>query len=362
MTFHSPSIWFALLLLLVPLVAWRLFVKRPWSAVKFSSLDVARATGSTWRTRLAWLPAALRVAALVVLVVALARPQWGKTLTTTDAEGIAIQMVVDRSGSMRAHDFELDGQPVDRLTALKRVAADFISGGEGLTGRTNDLVGLITFARFADATCPLTLDHGYTVDALRTSQIVSDEREDGTAIGDALGLAVERLQGLEDSRRDGAAPVKSKVIVLLTDGENNAGDLDPLAAATVAKTLGVKIYTIGVGTRGEAPVPVEDPFSGEMVMRWVQVSIDEETLTKLAEETGGQYFRATDTDSLERIYAEIDRLEKSKVEEQRFTDYRELAVQPFQERGWSFPPLLFAAFGLLAGECALSATLLRRFP
>lgn len=362
MTFHSPSIWFALLFLLVPLVAWRMFAKRPWAAVRFSSLDMARAAGSTWRTRLAWLPAALRVAALVVLIVGLTRPQWGKTFTTTDAEGIAIQMVVDRSGSMRAHDFELDGKPVDRLTALKRVAADFITGGDGLTGRTNDLVGLITFAQFADASCPLTLDHAYTVDALRTAEIVSDEREDGTAIGDALGLAVERLRGLEESRRDGASPVKSKVIVLLTDGENNAGDLDPMAAATLAETLGVKIYTIGVGTRGEAPVPVEDPFTGEMVTRWVQVSIDEEMLTKLADATGGKYFRATDTDSLEQIYAEIDRLEKSKVEEQRFTDYRELAVQPATDRGWAFPPLLFAAFGLLAGECALSATLLRRFP
>lgn len=152
------------------------------------------------------------------------------------------------------------------------------------------------------------------------------------------------------------------MIVLLTDGENNAGDLDPEAAATLAKTLGIKIYTVGVGTRGEAPVPVVDPFTGETVTRWVRVSIDEDMLTKLADATGGRYFRATDTDSLEKIYAEIDRLEKSRVEEQRYTDYRELAIQSAADRGWSLPPLLFAAFGLLAGECALGTTLLRRFP
>jgi Ca-activated chloride channel homolog len=361
-TFEYPSIWFLLLLLVLPFLAWRMLAKRP-AAINFSSTQIAKQLQPTWRMRLWWLLPLLRLVALAFLIIALARPQFGRTQTSVDAEGIAIQMVVDRSGSMRAMDFKLDGEPVDRLTALKKVAGEFVQGGDGLTGRTNDLVGLITFARFADAASPLTLDHSFTVGKLQEAEIVYEEREDGTAIGDGLGLAIERLKALDESRKsDKQAAVKSKIIVLLTDGENNVGDMDPLAAAKLAETLGIRIYTIGVGTRGQAPMPVIDPFSGRQVLRMVEVSIDEDSLTKIAEGTGGKYFRATDTDSLKRIYEAIDELEKSRVEEKRYTDYRELAIQPANEGGMSLPPLVLLSFGLIASECLLAASVFRGIP
>ncbi|MCC7086199.1 MAG: VWA domain-containing protein [Pirellulales bacterium] len=361
MTFEYPSIWFLVLLMLLPLLAWRMFVKRP-AAINFSSTQAAKQLPPTWRMRLRWLPPLLRLAALALLIVGLARPQFGRTQTSVDSEGIAIQMVVDRSGSMRAMDFKLDGRPVDRLTALKKVAGQFILGGDGLEGRGNDLIGLVTFAKFADGASPMTLDHAFTVGKLNDAEIVVDEREDGTAIGEGLGLAIERLKTLDESRkpqRQGA--VKSKIIVLLTDGENNAGDLNPLDAAKLAATLGIRIYTIGVGTHGSAPFPVINPFTGRQELRPMEVSIDEDSLTKIADSTGGKYFRATDTDSLENIYAAIDKLEKSRVEEKRFTDYRELAIQPARE-GSSFPPLLLLSFGLLASECLLGACVFRGIP
>ncbi len=363
MTFEYPSIWFLSLLVVLPFMAWRMFAKRTRAAINFSSTQTAKQLSPTWRMRLWWLLPLLRLVALTVLIVALARPQFGRTQTSVDSEGIAIQMVVDRSGSMRAMDFKLDGEPVDRLTALKKVAGDFVQGGDGLLGRSSDLVGLITFARFADAASPLTLDHSFTIGKLQDTEIVYEEREDGTAIGDGLGLAIERLKALDESRKsEKQAAVKSKIIVLLTDGENNAGDMDPQAAATLAETLGIRIYTIGVGTRGQAPVPVVDPFTGRQMIRYVQVSIDEESLTKIAEGTGGKYFRATDTDSLKKIYEAIDQLEKSRVEEKRFTDYRELAIQPARESGTSFPPLVLFSFGLLASECLLAASVFRGIP
>ncbi len=265
-------------------------------------------------------------------------------------------MVVDRSGSMQAMDFKLNGEQVDRLTAIKNVAGKFVSGGDGLDGRHSDLIGLITFAGFADGVTPPTLDHAFLLNNLTQTQIVSVRGEDGTAIGDAIALAVEKLNAL-DERQD--EKVQSKVIILLTDGENTAGELDPLPAAELAETLGIKIYTIGVGTRGQAPIPVEDMFTGRKVMRWMPVNIDEDTLKKVAETTGGKYFRATDTESLTGIYQEIDQLEKTKVEADHYVDYRELAVQPYRS-GWiTFPPMLLLAFGLLLARVVLQDTWLR---
>lgn len=363
MTFHSPSIWFLCLLLLVPFVAWRLISRRRSTAVPFSSTQPLAGIGSTWRMRFQWLPAALRVAAIVLLVVALARPQFGRRETKIDSEGIAIEMVIDRSGSMQAMDFEVDGQPVDRLTAVRDVASRFVAGDEELSGRTADLVGLISFAGYADSLTPLTLDHPYVVHALQQTEIVSDRSEDGTAIGDAVGLAIEKLQALEESReQSGSKPIESRVVILLTDGESNAGDIDPMQAAELAQSLGVKIYTIGVGTRGRAPVPVMDPFTGRQTLQWMDVNIDEETLQKIAETTGGRYFRATDTASLEAIYAEIDKLEKSHVEERQYVDYRELAVEPVYAGTLYLPPLALLAFLLLATEQLLANTVFRRIP
>ncbi len=352
--FYSP--WFFLLLLALPVLAWRIFSSRRNAAIRFSAVSVARAVTPTLRQRLMWLPKALTLAAVVFIILGLTRPREGREQTVIDTEGIAIQMVVDRSGSMRALDFKIEDENVDRLTAIKNVAGKFISGDDDLDGRLSDLVGLITFAGFADGVTPPTLDHSFLVSNLNQTEIVSVAKEDGTAIGDAIALAVEKLNALDDRQSE---KVKSKIIILLTDGENTAGDLDPLAAADLAQTMGIKIYTIGVGTKGQAPIPVTDGFSGRQVIRWMPVNIDEETLQKVAEITEGKYFRATDTDSLENIYAEIDELEKTKVEADHFVDYRELAVQPLRA-GWiSMPPLLLIAFVLLLARVVLQQTWLR---
>ncbi|QDV85857.1 vWA domain-containing protein [Planctomycetes bacterium TBK1r] len=352
--FYSP--WYFLLLLLVPLLAWRLFAPRRRSAIRFSSLKLAQQMTPTLRQRLTWLPAALTLAAITLMIVAVARPREGREQTVAESEGIAIEMVVDCSGSMQAMDFQIDGQYVDRLTAIKKVAGEFVTGGESdqLDGRFSDLVGLITFAGYADGETPPTLDHAFLVSQLNNARIVTNRSEDGTAIGDAISLAVEKLNALDDRQKQ---KVQSKVVILLTDGENNAGQLEPIQAAELAATMGIKVYTIGVGTKGEAPVPVTDPF-GRQRIQYMQVNIDEATLTKVAEVTGGKYFRATDTDSLAKIYAEIDQLEKTKVEAKHFVDYRELAVQSYAGVV-TLPPLLLIAFLLLAARLALEQTWLR---
>ena len=364
--FPTSSSWFLLLLLLVPLVIWQLYRNRHSSAIKFSSTNNAAGLPPSWRQRLRWIPPTLGVLAVVLMIVALARPLEGRKQTVTDAEGIAIEIVVDRSGSMQALDFELEGEPVDRLTAIKDVAGKFITGGDNLDGRFSDLIGLLTFAGFADSLTPPTLDHSYVTAQLQNAEIATDRREDGTAIGDAIGLAIEKLSNLDKSASDSddhkhskQRQVKSKVIILLTDGENNAGELDPLPAAELAEAMGIKIYTIGVGTKGQAPVPVLDPYSNRRVLRMMQVNIDEDTLKKVAQETGGKYFRATDTQSLANIYAEIDQLEKSYVEARHFVDYRELAIEPVQ-LGWiAVPPLVLLALICLASQVLLSITVFR---
>lgn len=358
--FYNP--WLLLLLLLVPIVAWRLWSQSRSASVPFSSTDFARDLPPTWRQRLVWLPTGLTLTAMTLMIIALARPREGREQAIVEADGIAIEMVVDRSGSMRALDFQIGGEHVDRLTAIKNVAGRFIQGDEEshakdpLTGRVSDLVGLITFARFADAIMPPTLDHKFVVDQLNHQDIAMRREDDGTAIGDAISLAIEKLNTLDHGKKD---KVKSKVVILLTDGDNNAGDFDPVQAAELAKTMGVKIYTIGVGTRGRAPVPVRDPFTGQREIQWAEVNIDEDTLQKIAATTGGKYFRATDTESLNAIYHEIDQLEKTKVEARHFTDYRELAIQPIQAGAWHVPPLVLIALILLSSRVLLSRTVFR---
>lgn len=362
--FFNP--WMLLLLLVLPVIAWRLWSGRRQTAVEFSSTQFADELRPTWRQRLSWLPAALTLAAIGVMIVALARPREGREQTVVEANGIAIEMVVDRSGSMRALDFQIDGKHVDRLTAIKNVAGRFIQGDDkspddkddGLAGRVSDLVGLVTFAGFADAITPPTLDHAFVMAQLNHQEIAKRRAEDGTAIGDAVSLAVEKLNTL-DARAQ--KKVKSKVVVLLTDGENNAGDLDPVQAAELAKKMGVKIYTIGVGTRGRAPVPVVNPFTGREEIEWAEVNIDEDTLRKIAATTGGKYFRATNTESLAAIYREIDLLEKTKVEAQHFVDYRELAIQSTPLGATRIPPLVLVALGLLSARVILRNTLFREF-
>jgi Ca-activated chloride channel homolog len=354
--FDSP--WYLTLLATLPIIAWRMFVGGRRQSVRFSSLEIASQLTPTLRSRLLWLPSALTLLAMLMLILSLARPREGREQTLTSSEGIAIELVVDRSGSMRAEDFKLDGERVDRLTAIKNVAGKFVLGDDDSTGRFSDLVGLITFAGFADGETPPTLDHAFLVSKLNQTEIVVNRREDGTAIGDAISLAVEKLMSL-DTRRPVDEKLKSKVIILLTDGENNAGEFEPIQAAELAESMGIKIYTIGVGTKGEAPVPVYDQFMRFRDYQLMPVNIDEETLTKVADITGGKYYRATDTDSLEKIYAEIDQLEKAKVESRHFVDYRELAVQPYRISVLTVPPLLLIAFVLLAARVLLEQTWLR---
>lgn len=348
--FYSPG-WFLLLPLLLVL-AWRLFSKKQVEAISYSTTSLVSQLTPTLRQRLLWLPKLLMLLGLGILIVSVARPREGRQQTVTESEGIAIEMLVDRSSSMRALDFKIQGEHVDRLTAIKNVAGKFLLGDENLEGRFSDLIGLITFAGYADGVTPPTLDHSFLTSSLNNTQIVNARSEDGTAIGDAIALAVEKLNAL-DKRREEA--IESKIIILLTDGENTAGKLEPVEAAELAQTLAIKIYTIGVGTKGQAPIPMRDPFSGKQRIRMMPVNIDEATLKKVADVTGGKYFRATNTDSLTEIYREIDKLEKTKVETENFVDYRELAVQSYRSGSRHLPPTLLIAFSLL-----LLGTLLRQ--
>ena len=359
--FHHP--WFLMLLVLIPVIGWRLWASTKQASVSYSSAASDWDVRPSWRQRLAWVPSALTLAAATLMIISLARPRVGRDQTVVYSEGIAIELVVDRSGSMRALDFQIDGNHVDRLTAIKSVASKFVLGDEeekngALPGRISDLIGLITFAGYADAMTPLTLDHSFLIDQLRRTQIVSRRDEDGTAIGDAISLAVDKLSTLEKRQEN---EIKSKIIILLTDGENTAGEIDPNQAAELAATVGIKIYTIGVGTKGRAPFPVRRSASGQIVVQYEFVNIDEKTLRAISEATGGKYFRATDTTSLESIYEEIDQLEKTKVETQQFVDYKELAIQSSRLGGYQVPPLLAVALCLLAARIILSRTIFRKF-
>ena len=359
--FLTSSAWLLLLLCLVPLVAFKYF-RRKKTAIEFSSTQAAAGLPKTLRQRLIWLPPVLGLAAITMLIVAVARPQEGRKETITDSEGIAIEMVVDRSGSMQAMDFTVEGKPVDRLTAIKDVCGKFIHGEDGTDGRLADLVGLVSFAGNADGLVPPTLDHGYVTSHLNSLDIVSRRSEDGTAIGDGIGLAIEKLAELDLKAKesDEFEKIKGKVIILLTDGENNAGQIDPVPAAELAKSFDIKIYTIGVGTKGQAPAPVTDPYTGEKVILMMEVNIDEDTLQKVAEETGGKYFRATDSESLAAIYAEIDQLEKSRVEARHLMDYRELAIEPVRIGGMKIPSLISMAMACLAAQVLLGNTVLKQ--
>ncbi len=333
--------WFLLLLALAPLVYF--LAARPTSVLRYSSLSVLAGTRRSWRQRLARLPALLLMLALVSLVIAAARPRTPQHETRISRRGIAIMMVVDLSSSMDARDMVKEDRSVNRLDVVKDVFDDFVFGTDKTAGRgrPDDLIGLVTFARYADSVCPLTLDHANLVNMVNDLEIVSDPREDGTALGDGLGLAVERL------RRSKA---KSRVIILLTDGVSNAGVIDPQRAAKLAAENDIKVYCIGVGTQGVAPVPMTDPF-GRTVLVARPVEIDEQTLKQIAKETSGRYFRAVDKSALASIYREIDSLERTKVTETRYLQYTE-----------HFPYFVGAALGLLILGLTLNGSLFRRLP
>lgn len=337
------------LLPLVILAAWRRRALFRESALRFSSLASLQQVRPTARQTLTSLPTLLRAFALVLLVVALARPQMGTERVRDLSRGIAIEMVVDRSSSMGA-EMRWHGLRSNRLQVVKRVFEDFVDGSGELPGRPNDLIGMITFARYPDTICPLTLAHGTLGELIRTVKLVDERPEDGTAIGDAVALAAARLRKAEETleRKTGERPdyeIKSKVVILLTDGENNAGERSVAEAAALAKEWDVKVYAISVGEErnmrtmfGVVPIPK-------------QPGIDDQALTGLAESTGGIYRLARDADSLMDVYREIDQLEKSEIEAVRYLDYREL-----------FTPFALSALLLLCIDVALRSTWLRTLP
>ncbi len=331
MSFQDPWI-----LIMAPVVAalmiysWR---TESHPAFRFSTGRLLDGLSSTYKVKLYRGIIFFRIAALVLIIFALGRPQLIIEESEIETEGIDIVLAIDTSTSMLAEDFELGGSRANRLEAVREVVSDFIDN------RHSDRIGIIAFASRAYTVSPLTLDYGWLVQNLERVKI--GMIEDGTAIGLGMSSALNRLKDTE---------AKSKVVILLTDGRNNAGRISPLTAAEAAGALDIKVYTIGAGTRGLAPYPAQDRF-GNTVYRSVRIDIDEETLKKIAEKTGARYFRATDTESLRDIYAEIDELEKTPIEEKGYVEYREL-----------FYLFLLPGLFLLVLEILLRNTLLRRIP
>lgn len=340
-------------LLLIPLFLAVIFAirKQRSSAVLFSSVQVLKTLPRTLALRFKGLVPWIRFLGMAMVILALARPQYGIEEFRVRTEGVAIEMAIDRSGSMRAMDFEIDGERVNRLAVVKDVFKKFVAGQDGLPGRPDDLIGLIAFGGFADSKCPLTLDHGALLQVLDTINIpkeIIDSRgnllnreEFATAIGDAVTLGVERLKHVE---------AKSKILILLSDGENTAGIISPEEAAEAAKAFDVKIYAIGVGSTGRVPMPGIDQF-GKQVLGSQMVRLDEKNLKMLAETTEGRYFNAKNTEALKEVYAEIDRLEKTETEGRLYTEYKEL-----------FQYSLFPGLILVLLELLLTATRFRSLP
>lgn len=331
--------WFFVLLPLV-FVVYGLLSRWP-SSVAYSSLSLVEHIGKSWKLRFARLPALLACLGFMLLVVALARPRTPERETRISRDGIAIMMVVDLSSSMNARDLVEEDRSINRLDVVKDVFVDFVLGTEQDLGRQDDLIGLVTFAGYADSLCPLTLDHGNLVSIVNDLQIVSVESEDGTALGDGLGLAVERL------RRSKA---KSRVAILLTDGENNAGIISPERSADLAAEFDIKVYCIGAGTNGTALMPMRD-FFDRISLRPMPVRIDEETLKQIARKTGGEYFRAQDREALAGIYTEIDSLERTLVSETQYLKYTE-----------HFRYFVQAGLVTLVVAFLLNASIFRRLP
>lgn len=337
--FASPLL-LGLLLLVALLAARGLLARRSRgrqnsarpATLTFSAAGLARDLPRSWRVTFRPALTAMRLMAIALIVVALARPQIVQGKETIEGEGVDIALALDISGSMAALDF----QPANRLQAAKQVIGDFMGQ------RVYDRIGLVVFASEAFSQAPLTLDRNSLGRSLEQVQLATDlGLDDGTAIGLGLANATNMLVNSEAA---------SKVIILLTDGVHNAGEIDPLTAAEAAKALGVKVYTIGAAKPGQVPMPVQDMFGGTQIA-YGESEIDEETLRQVADITGGQYFRAEDTRDLQAIYDAIDRLEKSQVEVQVFNQYQELA-------GWLMVPALL----FLLVELVLSQTLFRRLP
>ena len=329
MEFAQPKIlWF--LLLLVPLVAYYIYRSlQGGAAITVSTTESVKGAPKSWRYFLRHIPFALRIVSLSLIIIAIARPQSAEHYTNTTTEGIDIVLAVDVSTSMLAKDFT-----PDRLSVAKDVAADFISD------RTGDRLGIVVFAGESFTQSPLTTDQS----ALQTmlGRITSGVIEDGTAIGNGLATSINRLR---------ESDAKSKVVILLTDGVNNRGEISPLTAAQIAKDLGIKVYTIGIGKQGTAPYPLFDERGREVDVVEMKVEIDEKILREIASLTGGEYFRATNKQTLQAVYDKINTLEKSTVEVENRTLFHDLFL----------PFVLWALVALLL-EFIIEKILLKRIP
>lgn len=325
-TFAQP--WYFLLFALLPLMIWwKVRRKKAQTATFRISSTRGLKKARSWKNTFQNTPFIFRLLAVSCLIVALARPQVQFEEQHTEGEGIDIILCIDVSGSMTSQDFT-----PNRMEAAKKVAENFVND------RPNDRIGIVIFSGESFTQCPLTTDHAVLINQIE--QIRNGLLEDGTAIGSGLATSVDRLRN---------SKAKSKVVILLTDGVNNGGLIDPATAMEIAKTFHVKVYTIGVGTNGYAPTPVSTPMG--IVMQNEKVEIDEKLLQNIAQQTGGEYFRATDNKTLENIYSKIDKMEKSKVEVTSFHRYTE-----------KFYPLVFAAMILLVLEFLLRFTIFRKFP
>jgi Ca-activated chloride channel family protein len=363
MQLYTP--WALLLLLILPFLAYSSLRKKRHAAVRFPSLTDIRNCPGSLRLRLRPLLNVARLICIALLILALARPRKGTVLSEISTQGVAIEVVADRSGSMQT-EMDYYGQTFNRFEVVKRILADFINGDKkGLTGRTSDLIGLVTFARYADTTSPLVLSHNVLLEFLKKTDIVRLRSEDGTAIGDAIALAAARLKTAEEEmqkrkarliqageeisdQQESGFKIKSKVIILLTDGMNNAGEYDPLEAAKLAKEWNIKIYSIGIGS-AQAYTTIQTPL-GTYKMPTGQ-NLDERLLKTIAETTGGFYGRADDAKTLHEIVKKIDELEKTEVKSIQYTQYAEL-----------FGPWTLAALLILALEMLASCTIFRKIP
>ena len=324
MTFANPEYLF-LLLLLLPIVGWYIYeLRKSDASVQVSDTRVLAAQPKSTRIWLLHVPFVLRIAVITLISIALARPQLTNKWSSQSTEGIDIMMALDISGTMLAEDLR-----PNRLEAAKKVASDFV------IARPNDQIGLVVFAGESFTQCPLTTDHAVLVNLFKSVEY--GMVEDGTAIGLGLANAVNRMKDSE---------TKSKVIILLTDGSNNRGDIDPQTAAEIAKTYGIRVYTIGVGSYGQARVPVQTPIGKQYIT--MDNEFDETTLRSIAETTGGQYFRAKDNTSLKAIYDQIDQMEKTK-----------LRVREFSKHTENFMPFLYAALICLLLELIIRYFVLR---
>ena len=332
MNLHDP-----LFLILIPVVILFFLYNRKKqdsvSAFKFSSGELVGRLKNSFKLKLSQNLIYLKFLAVALLIFALARPQTPVADSKIQSEGIDIVLALDCSTSMLAEDFKLGGQRQSRIEVIKNVVKDFIMG------RKNDRIAIVAFASRAYTVCPLTLDYGWLLDNLE--RVKTGLVEDGTAIGSGIATSLNRLK---DSK------AKSKVVILLTDGRNNMGKISPLTAAEAAKALKITVYTIGAGAKGMAPYPVKD-FFGNTVYQPMEIDIDEDTLIKIADTTEAKYFRATDTESLRKIYKEIDAFEKTTIEDKGYLEYNEL-----------FSVFLILAVSILLLDIVLSNTILRKIP